>query len=243
MDFGAKIKARRIDLGMTTEDVAKLVGVSNGTISRWETGSIKNQRRDKIELLAKALKTTPADLMGWPEKNKPQRAALSDDAHHIGVLYDRADEKDQLLTHSVLDKYDTAPVIVSTAHNNPGKMIELDVWDEPAAAGLGNYLDVPEASREQFPAVYVPAGADFAIRISGDSMEPNIVNGSTVFVRSTATVPAGKVGIFVLNGAAYCKQLIVDKAARRVALHSLNDKYDDIVIRPGDDLRTIGQVL
>lgn len=65
MDFKDRIKARRLELGMTLDDVAKLVGVSNPTISRWESGAIVNQRRDKIELLAKALQLTPGELMGW----------------------------------------------------------------------------------------------------------------------------------------------------------------------------------
>lgn len=65
MEFKDRIKARRLDLGLTLDDVAKLVGVSNPTISRWESGAIVNQRRDKIELLAKALRMTPGELMGW----------------------------------------------------------------------------------------------------------------------------------------------------------------------------------
>lgn len=75
MGFKENIKARRIALGMTTDDVAKLVGVSNATISRWETGAIANQRRDKIQLLADALRTTPAELMGW---EKPLDGAAPD---------------------------------------------------------------------------------------------------------------------------------------------------------------------
>lgn len=75
MGFKENIKARRIALGMTTDDVAKLVGVSNATISRWETGAIANQRRDKIQLLADALRTTPAELMGW---EKPLDDAVPD---------------------------------------------------------------------------------------------------------------------------------------------------------------------
>jgi len=55
MEFRHKIRERRLELGLTTDEVAKVVGVSNATISRWETGNIKNQRRDKLELLAKAL--------------------------------------------------------------------------------------------------------------------------------------------------------------------------------------------
>lgn len=65
MEFKERIKKRRLELGLTLEDVAKIVGVSNATISRWESGAIENQRRDKVELLAKALRVTPGELMGW----------------------------------------------------------------------------------------------------------------------------------------------------------------------------------
>lgn len=80
MDFKSRIKARRIELGLTTDEVAKIVGVSNGTISRWETGAISNQRRDKIELLAKALKTTPAELLGYSDTvSSPQSETPASD--------------------------------------------------------------------------------------------------------------------------------------------------------------------
>ena len=59
-----KLKARRIELGLTMLDVAKSVGVSEATISRWESGDIGNMRRDKIALYAKALKTSPLFIMG-----------------------------------------------------------------------------------------------------------------------------------------------------------------------------------
>ena len=67
MDFKDKIKARRQELGLTLEDVGQIVGVSKTTIQRWESGEIKNQRRDKIVKLAQALQTTPANLMGWAD--------------------------------------------------------------------------------------------------------------------------------------------------------------------------------
>lgn len=65
MDFGEKIKALRINQGMTLEQVGDIVGVGKSTVRKWETGQIANMRRDKIALLAKALGTTPAFLMGW----------------------------------------------------------------------------------------------------------------------------------------------------------------------------------
>lgn len=63
MDLKTELKNRRKELGLTMLDVAKKVGVSEGTISRWESGDIANMRRDKIVLLAKALEVTPSFIM------------------------------------------------------------------------------------------------------------------------------------------------------------------------------------
>lgn len=59
------LKGRRLELELTLEDVAKRVGVSPATISRWESGDIANMRRDRIAALAKALQISPAVIMGW----------------------------------------------------------------------------------------------------------------------------------------------------------------------------------
>lgn len=58
------LKQRRIELGLTMLDVAKLVGVSEATISRYESGNIRNMRRDRIEKYAKALQISPIVLLG-----------------------------------------------------------------------------------------------------------------------------------------------------------------------------------
>ena len=67
MEFGEKMKALRLELGLTLEEVGRRVGVGKSTVRKWESGQIANMRRDKIALVAKALNTTPAYLMGWDE--------------------------------------------------------------------------------------------------------------------------------------------------------------------------------
>ena len=247
-DLSNVLALRRRELGLTLAQIADHVGVTEATVQRWESGNIKQLRQENIVRLAGILKVSPAVLMGWdgPEQKLTFSAPISSDGLHIGRLYDRADEKDKLLTHTVLDKYDEAEKIVSISSRkkNPGGFTEIDVYeDQPAAAGLGNYLSDPTSHREQLPSFMVPKGADFGIRISGDSMEPLIENGATVFVKQTMIVESGKVGIFVLNGESYCKQLIVDRKKKEVKLHSINPKYEDIFITPEDTLFTIGQVL
>lgn len=70
-DMAQKIRELRLSQNMTLEEVAKKVGVGKSTVRKWETGMIANMRRDKILLVANALKTTPEYLMGWEDKKKP----------------------------------------------------------------------------------------------------------------------------------------------------------------------------
>ena len=60
---------RRKELNLTLEDVGKAVGVSKSTVKKWESGFIKNMRRDKIILLAKTLKVSPIDILKCGEKS------------------------------------------------------------------------------------------------------------------------------------------------------------------------------
>ena len=54
---------RRKALGLTMKQVADYVGVSEGTVSRWESGAIANMRRDRIKALATILQTSPNFIM------------------------------------------------------------------------------------------------------------------------------------------------------------------------------------
>ncbi len=65
--MGQKIKERRIELGLTLEELGNMVGAGASTVRKWETGYIKNMRSDKIRRVADALQVTPAYLMGWDE--------------------------------------------------------------------------------------------------------------------------------------------------------------------------------
>ena len=67
-ELSIKIRQLRMERDMTLEQVAVIVGVGKSTVRKWETGMIANMKRDKIALLAKALSTTPAYLMGWDEE-------------------------------------------------------------------------------------------------------------------------------------------------------------------------------
>lgn len=64
MEIKDIIKSRRLELGLTLKQVADRVGVSEGSVSRWESGEIDNMRRDKIAALARVLSIDPLILIG-----------------------------------------------------------------------------------------------------------------------------------------------------------------------------------
>ena len=240
-DIAIRILKAMSEKKISYGELNKATGIPKSALQRYATGETDKIPLDRLEMIADALGVSAEYLIGWENAPAPQ---ISADGQHIGLLYDRADEMDKMLTHNVLDKYDVGKVVsISTAKKNSGGLVEFDVYDEPAAAGKGNYLSDPLCHREQFPAFMVPKGTDFCVRISGDSMEPVIADDSTVFVKQTMTVENGKVGIFLLNDDAYCKQLVIDKEKREIRLHSINPKYEDIIVCPEDKLYTIGQVL
>ena len=66
----------------------------------------------------------------------------------------------------------------------------------------------------------MPAGAEFAVRIQGDSMAPYIADGSVVYVNRDP-LRQGDVGIFCVDGEMVCKQYRKDPLGT-VYLFSLN---------------------
>jgi transcriptional regulator with XRE-family HTH domain len=75
--IGDRIKARRLELNMSQDELARLVGYkSRSSINKIESdGRLLPQR--KIMEIANALNTTPAYIMGWEESNETEAPSLS----------------------------------------------------------------------------------------------------------------------------------------------------------------------
>ncbi len=110
----------------------------------------------------------------------------------------------------------------------------------PVSAGPGNFLD--DENYEDIPAgEEVPAGADFAVRVSGDSMEPLLHKNQIIYVHRQETLENGEYGIFFLDGEAYVKRFQKDKAG--TFLVSLNKKYAPLPVTEGSDFRIFGRLV
>ena len=115
----------------------------------------------------------------------------------------------------------------------------LPLYTLAASAGTGQFLDGDDC--EPIDASAAPEEADFAVRIAGDSMEPEIHDGQIVWVRRRETLESGRTGIFVLGGMAYCKRLHVDE--KGACLISVNPAYAPIALTPESEFRVCGEVV
>ena len=70
---GKLIYDRRTELGITQKVGADFVGVSEATVSRWESGHIDNMRRDRIAALSKILRLSPLAIMGIDDTDLSSR--------------------------------------------------------------------------------------------------------------------------------------------------------------------------
>lgn len=92
-EIANKIKARRVELGLTLEDVARAVGVGRSTVRKWETGMIRNMGRDKIAALAKVLQLNPVELVPMPVSDRTEDEERLEALHRdprLGLLFDRS---------------------------------------------------------------------------------------------------------------------------------------------------------
>lgn len=123
-------------------------------------------------------------------------------------------------------------------------IVMIEVFEEPSAAGTGNYVSsAPASHMEQYPEERIHSQTDFGVIVSGHSMEPKYPDKAVVFVKSTQFVEPGEVGIFLLDGQTYIKQLQVEPRSGKVTLHSLNPEFADIEVPPHADFRVQGKVL
>lgn len=109
-----------------------------------------------------------------------------------------------------------------------------------ASCGTGQYMD-SDSYDEIEVGDEVSSLADFGVTLTGNSMEPQFVNGQTVWIHSQEDLNIGEIGVFYYNGDAYCKKYTEKDG--KVVLVSLNPSYDPIVVNPENVFKIFGKVV
>ena len=111
------------------------------------------------------------------------------------------------------------------------KYIEMPVSSLAVSAGTGAFLDEGNFEMISFPESTVPAGAEFGLRVSGDSMEPVYHDGQIVWVQQCDEVAVGEVGIFIYDGEGYIK-VFHEQMPCSAEIEEFTDSYGTVHMQP-----------
>ncbi len=116
----------------------------------------------------------------------------------------------------------------------------LRIFDNRVSAGPGNFLAGDSYTWKEV-GEEVPRTADYGLQITGNSMEPRYKDKQIVWVHQQTTLTNGDIGIFYLNGEAFCKKF--QNGENGPVLISLNEKYPPKIIKETDDFQIFGKVV
>ncbi len=240
MTFGERIRVRREELGISRDALAAQLGISPSAISNYEN-DVSFPKREIMLRLFDCLETDPNTLFqdsfigGGKVLAQSERKLLEDyrELSHLG----RETVRSMIgALRACQDEAETS--------SGPAEPRVIPLYRSPAAAGYAapafgedfDYIPVEDG---------VPPGAEFAVRIQGDSMVPYIADGSVVYVNRDP-LKVGDVGIFCVDGDILCKQYYKDPAGI-VYLFSLNRARADadVVLSAGSgrSLACFGRVI
>ncbi|MBQ7173231.1 MAG: helix-turn-helix domain-containing protein [Clostridia bacterium] len=113
----------------------------------------------------------------------------------------------------------------------------ISLYELPVSAGVGVYLDEARSESISIPNNDKTAEADYALRISGNSMEPKYHDGDVLLVQECESVEVGELGIFLLDGCGFFKIYDGDR------LLSINPAYGPILLKDFESVQCKGRVI
>lgn len=87
MNIGEKIRKRRKELGLTTEELGRMIGVQRAAVTKYEKGYI-DLKAGQVQAIADALRISPALLL-----SDETVSDLDPDEHRLLSAYRAADDR------------------------------------------------------------------------------------------------------------------------------------------------------
>ena len=255
MDYIARIKKIKSERKITNERLSELTGIPLGTLSKILAGISDSPKLANIVAIADALGCTLDYIVSGITENNNNYTLLSDeieliediralDAHSLELVKMVVSKELERGTQSAKER----PTVVISKGEVSKKMgymgasssfarRNVPVYQMPVSAGPGVYIDDSTTEEISIPDNDKTATCDFALRVSGNSMEPIYHNGDLILIEDCDSVEVGELGIFVLDGDGYFKKFGGDR------LISLNPEYADILIRSFSEAVCCGRVI
>ena len=257
-----RIKKIKNEQKLTNDQLAERSGIPLGTLSKILAGMSDSPKLSNMIALCGALGCSVDYIVsGTPDNHN--NYTLNAEEINLIESYRRLDKWGRLLIDSVMsnqiERIDSSeetpheePIPVKTARVLPavssvnryagepvprtGKR-QIALYELPVSAGVGDYLDEEQAEMIQIPDSDKTADANYALRISGNSMEPKYHNGDILLVQSSESVENGELGIFLLDGSGFFKIYGGDR------LLSLNPDYGPILLKDFSNVQCKGRVV
>lgn len=207
--------------------VAKETGLSTGTISKYLSDPNKQPMFILMLKLASYFDVSPEWLYGTSDERKPSNQPK------LIEIYEK------LSTIDKKEVYDFACYLLSKENKGICSQEESATYDFPilgkTAAGKG----IINGDCKEFIQVHeIPKGADFALKVVGDSMYPTIKDGSIIFVKHQESVENGEIAVIDIDGETICKKVYINDDGYE--FKSINKNYEPIHTK---NAKIIGKVL
>lgn len=238
--FEGRLKKAREAADLTVKQAAAALRLPYTTYNNYE----KNTREPPGGLICKMAEffgVSTDYLLGMSDEMSGEGKS------EITEKWEKLDEHGKKVVGFVLDaEYERCcekdePAFDDTPEEEPVpkiNMITVKSSEYRVSAGTGFLLDEGDCNAEiQVPDSPLARKADFALTISGDSMEPIYHDGDVVLVKRQSYVSMGEIGIFVVDGNGYIKKFGGDR------LISLNSEYSDIILNDNSFVRCCGKVI
>lgn len=247
--IGRRIAEIRTNADLSLADLSNLmskVGVKVGAaaINKWEMGESAPSSYQLFAICAVFGIRDPRSL--FDSTYLSERPRLNEAGRQKLLEYER----------DLIDSGNYCPAIETETKKI--LYIEMPVSNLPVSAGTGAFLDEESFDKVLVPKDAVPAGANFGVRVRGDSMEPNYHDGDIAWVQRCNCLTPGEVGVFLYDGDGYLKVYEEREPAADVAerflnsegvlykqpvLVSYNKKYDPKPVSPDAVFVIAGRVL
>lgn len=266
MNYLDRIKQIKKEKGITNEELVRRTGIPLGTLSKLLAGLNESPKFVNIVSICEALGCDLTYIVTGVPRNENNYTLTAEeidfiesyrrlDSHSRELLAMVAKKEEERACDTSTDGVESASgkiLRLPDAHNDPAQERKAEVsytgqsavplkrriklYEMAVSAGCGTFLDDDTFTEITIPDTAKSSEADFALRISGNSMEPRYKNGDYLLVKSTDTIEVGETGVFMLDGEGYVKVYGGD------CLISLNPAYAPIPLKDFTSVRCAGVV-
>lgn len=214
-DFSNKLKDLRLKAGYSQKDVYEHFKIPQSTFSSWEVGKSEPSGEMLIRLCefykCDMVKEFSSDNdLTYKEWSVIESYRSLDDIGKNHIDYELNREIDRM---KELQKQSDYIKHFETSEHNNNKVSNIDMrlinyYYRVASAGTGQIIfDMPPTKRIEIPNIPEYRKVDYAIGVTGTSMQPLYDDGDMLLVEMTEDIEIGDIGIFRINGESFVKKL------------------------------------